>query len=110
MRLGLTIRDKLGMGERDQDLALWHHDELTTSIDQTDFDPLAEPVSCSLHREAMRGLLDALSGSPPTAAERLPNVPTPVGTLAVSLNRTRISSRGMPSWSATIWRNGVMCP
>ena len=50
------------------------------------------------------------TAEPPTAAERLPKVPVPVGTTAVSLKRTATELTATPSWSATIWANGVVWP
>ena len=52
----------------------------------------------ALAEEAAVGeALHTLGDAPPMAAERLPNVPTPVGTIDVSLNSTRMSWSRTPS-------------
>jgi len=50
------------------------------------------------------------SAEPPIAIERLPNVPTPRGTTALSPNRSTTSSSATPRRSAAIWAKTVSCP
>ena len=47
---------------------------------------------------------------PPTATLRLPPVPLPICTAAVSPWRTTILSKSTPRWSAMICANVVSCP
>src|SRR5213593_2141163 len=54
--------------------------------------------------------MDAAMAGPPTDIERLPNVPTPAATTAVSLWRTVTSSIGTPRRPAVIWSKAVSSP
>src|SRR5207245_697586 len=68
--------------------------------------------SAAAIRRALSSTLstDATRAGAPTAMERLPNVPTPAATMAVSPWRTATSSIATPRRSATIWAKAVSSP